>query len=320
MSLDQLLTIATDPILLISATAGLAVFALAFGLSSLASAQQARLSRIRGAAGRTRRSGQGREIAHGDDVMAVIRRLVHRLNVMRDQRGEAVAQKLARAGWRSRDAQALYLFGKLALPFVLVLVAVAALFVVGDQGLSLTVRLAIVAGAGLLGSRLPELIVKNRTERRNKAMQKALPDALDLMVICAEAGLSLDASINRVAKEVAPTSGDLADEFGLTLLELRFMPERRRALENLAKRVDLKAIQALVNTLFQTEKFGTPLAQALRVLAHELRTERMLRAEEKAARLPATMTVPLILFILPALFVVLLGPAILDLGEVLTKF
>lgn len=320
MSPAQLLTVATDPILLISATAGLAVFALAFGLSSLASAQQARLSRIRGAAGRTRRSGQGREIAHGDDVMAVIRRLVHRFNVMRDQRGEALAQKLGRAGWRSRDAQALYLFGKLALPFVLVLVAVAALFVVGDQGFSLTVRLAIVAGAGLMGSRLPELIVKNRTERRNKAMQKALPDALDLMVICAEAGLSLDASINRVAKEVAPTSGDLADEFGLTLLELRFMPERRRALENLAKRVDLKAIQALVNTLFQTEKFGTPLAQALRVLAHELRTERMLRAEEKAARLPATMTVPLILFILPALFVVLLGPAILDLGEVLTKF
>jgi tight adherence protein C len=320
MSPDQLLTIATDPILLISATAGLAVFALAFGLSSFASAQQARHSRIRGAAGRTRRSGRGREIAHGDDAMALIRRLVHRFNVMRDQRGEAVAQKLARAGWRSRDAQALYLFGKLALPFVLVLVAVAALFVVGDQGLSLTVRLGIVVGAGLLGSRLPELIVKNRMERRNKAMQKALPDALDLMVICAEAGLSLDASINRVAKEVAPTSGELADELGLTLLELRFMPERRRALENLAKRVELKAIQALVNTLFQTEKFGTPLAQALRVLAHELRTERMLRAEEKAARLPATMTVPLILFILPALFVVLLGPAILDLGEVLTKF
>jgi tight adherence protein C len=150
-------------------------------------------------------------------------------------------------------------------------------------------------------------------------MQKALPDALDLMVICAEAGLSLDAAINRVASEISPTSPALADEFGLTLLELRFLPDRRQALENLAKRVELKAVQALVNTLFQTDKFGTPLAQALRVLAHELRSERMLRAEEKAARLPAVMTVPLIVFILPALFVVLLGPAILDLGDVFTK-
>jgi tight adherence protein C len=316
---ELLFTIATDPVMIISVCAGLAVFGLAVALSTYADAQQLRLSRIKAAARRTPRRGRKREAIQGDDVMALVRRVVHRFNVMRDQQGEAIAQKLARAGWRSRDAQALYLFGKLALPFVLVLVALAVFFVIDSYGLSLPVRLGIVIGAGLFGSRLPELVVRNRTQKRNKEMQKALPDALDLMVICAEAGLSLDAAINRVASEISPTSPALADEFGLTLLELRFLPDRRQALENLAKRVELKAVQALVNTLFQTDKFGTPLAQALRVLAHELRSERMLRAEEKAARLPAVMTVPLIVFILPALFVVLLGPAILDLGEVFDK-
>jgi tight adherence protein C len=316
---ELLYTIATDPIFAISLTAGLAVFGLLAGVSALADAQQMRFSRIKAAARRTPRRGRRREAIHGDDLMAFVRRVVQRVNVMRDQQGEAIAQKLARAGWRSRDAQALYLFGKLALPFVLVLAALAVFFVVSPYGLPLVVRLGIVIGAGLLGSRLPELVVRNRTQKRNKEMQKALPDALDLMVICAEAGLSLDAALNRVASEIAPTSQHLADEFGLTLLELRFLPDRRQALENLSKRVELKAVQALVNTLFQTDKFGTPLAQALRVLAQELRSERMLRAEEKAARLPAIMTVPLIVFILPALFVVLLGPAILDLGEVFQK-
>ncbi len=316
---ELLYTIATDPVFAISLTAGLAVFGLLSGLSALADAEQVRLSRIKAAARRTPKRGRRRETIHGDDVMALVRRVVQRVNVMRDQQGEAIAQKLARAGWRSRDAQALYLFGKLALPFALVLVALAVFFAVNPYGLPLVARLAIVIGAGLLGSRLPELVVRQRTAKRNKEMQKALPDALDLMVICAEAGLSLDAAINRVASEIAPTSRHLADEFGLTLLELRFLPDRRQALENLSKRVELKAVQALVNTLFQTDKFGTPLAQALRVLAQELRSERMLRAEEKAARLPAIMTVPLIVFILPALFVVLLGPAILDLGEVFQK-
>lgn len=311
--------VVTDPIIVISVIAGLSVFGLAMGLSALASAQHARIIRIRGAARRDRRSAGRRETVHGDDLMALIRRLVHRFNVMRDARGEAVTRKLARAGWRSRDAHTLYLFGKLALPFGLAIAAIAVLFVINDYGLSVVFRIGIVICAALLGSRMPEIIVQRRTKQRNKDMQKALPDALDLMVICAEAGLSLDAAVNRVAREVGPTSPALADEFGLTLLELRFLPDRRQALENLAKRINLKAVQALVNTLFQTEKFGTPLAQALRVLAHELRSERMLRAEEKAARLPATMTVPLIVCILPALFVVLLGPAILDLGEVFTN-
>ena len=132
------------------------------------------------------------------------------------------------------------------------------------------------------------------------------------MVICAEAGLSLDATFQRVSNEIGSTYPDLADELSLTSVELSFLPERRAALEGLGSRADMPGLRALVNTLMQTERYGTPLSQALRVLAGELRNERLMRAEEKAARLPAILTVPLIVFVLPPLFIVLLGPAVLN--------
>jgi tight adherence protein C len=274
------------------------------------------MARVRAAAARRGRSQvQRRGPAAGDDLMALIKRLVERVNIMRDRRGAALSVKLAQAGWRSNDAVTLYLFGKLVLPAVAAGVAALYLFLAYAGELETMFKLGGVILAALIGSNIPELVVKNQTQKRAKEIQKALPDALDLMVICAESGLSLDASFKRVASEIKPASPALADEFGLTLLELRFMPERRVSLENLAKRCPLQGVTALVNTLFQTEKFGTPLAQALRVLAGEMRETRMLRAEEKAARLPAIMTVPLIMFILPALFVVLLGPAVMDIGD-----
>jgi tight adherence protein C len=135
-----------------------------------------------------------------------------------------------------------------------------------------------------------------------------LPDALDLLVICAEAGLTVDAAFNRVARELGKAYPELGDEFALTSIELGFLTDRRSAFENLAARIDLESVRGVVTTMIQTEKYGTPLASALRVLSAEFRNERMMRAEEKAARLPAIMTVPLILFILPVLFIVILGP------------
>jgi tight adherence protein C len=319
--MTELIAFAQSPVALISFAVGFSIFGVVFAATAGAAGRQERVARIRSVAarsqqGRPRRGGAG----SNDDVMALIRRVVQKFNVVKDRQGQALAEKMARAGWRSRDSVTLYLFAKLSLPLLLILVALAFLFGVKDYGLPMMVRLGIVIAAGLLGSYLPELVVRNQTQKRNNSMRKALPDALDLLVICAEAGLSLDAALSRVAREIAPASRQLADELGLTILELRFMPDRRQALENLAKRVDLKAIQALVNTLFQTEKFGTPLAQALRVLSAEMRSERMLRAEEKAARLPAIMTVPLIMFILPALFIVLIGSAILDVGDAMSGF
>jgi tight adherence protein C len=170
-------------------------------------------------------------------------------------------------------------------------------------------RYMTVAGV-LVGSyKAPDIWLKNKVTKRSNAIRKGLPDALDLLVICAEAGLTVDAAFHRVAKELGKAYPELGDEFGLTAIELGFLNERRNAFENLAQRVDLEAVRGVVTTMIQTEKYGTPLASALRVLSAEFRHERMMRAEEKAARLPAIMTVPLILFILPTLFVVILGPA-----------
>ncbi|MGE5600251.1 MAG: type II secretion system F family protein, partial [Pseudomonadota bacterium] len=171
-------------------------------------------------------------------------------------------------------------------------------------------RRYMTVAAILVGSyKAPDLWLKNKVTKRSHAVRKGLPDALDLLVICAEAGLTVDAAFGRVAKELGKAYPELGDEFGLTAIELGFLAERRNAFENLATRVDLEAVRGVVTTMIQTEKYGTPLASALRVLSAEFRNERMMRAEEKAARLPAIMTVPLILFILPTLFIVILGPA-----------
>ena len=157
--------------------------------------------------------------------------------------------------------------------------------------------------------------LKNKVTKRSPAIRKGLPDAHDLQVICAEAGLTVDAAFGRVSKELGMAYPELGDEFGLTAIELGFLNERRQAFENLANRVDLEAVRGVVTTMIQTEKYGTPLASALRVLSAEFRNERMMRAEEKAARLPAIMTVPLILFILPTLFIVILGPATCSIND-----
>ena len=150
-------------------------------------------------------------------------------------------------------------------------------------------------------------------------MQRAVPDMLDLLVICAEAGLTLDSALLRVVKEMAQTGPELADELNYTAIELGFLPERRQALRNLSTRVTLPSIQSVTATLIQSEKYGTPLADSLRVLSSEFRNERMMIAEEKAGKLPATMTIPLILFILPTLFVVLIGPAACQVNDILNK-
>ena len=165
------------------------------------------------------------------------------------------------------------------------------------------------AAAVILGYKAPELYIGNIAGKRTDAIRKGLPDALDLLVICAEAGLTVDAAFGRVAKELGRAYPELGDEFTLTGIELAFLTERRMAFENLAYRVNLEAVRGVVTTMIQTERYGTPLASALRVLSAEFRNERMMRAEEKAARLPAIMTVPLIMFILPVLFIVILGPA-----------
>ncbi|HTZ35035.1 MAG TPA: type II secretion system F family protein [Stellaceae bacterium] len=240
---------------------------------------------------------------------SVIRDLVTRLNLLRSHHATEARMTLARAGMRSNEAMIRYLFARLSLPLVF---AVAFLF--DSYGLHLVpvppqFRLIAAAGFAVLGFFAPGIYIRNITAKRVKRIQKGLPDALDLMIICAEAGLSLDATLARVSRELSQTCPELAEELAITSAELTFLPDRRQAFENLNNRTDMSSIRGVVNTLTQTAKFGTPLAHSLRVLAAEYRDARMFRAEEKAARLPALMTVPMIVFILPTLFIVLLGPA-----------
>jgi tight adherence protein C len=242
------------------------------------------------------------------------------MKVLQDGQLKTVQQKLAQAGIRKKELAFVVLFARLVIPVVIALVLGTALFVfhwLGDW--STIKRVGILFVAIIIGYKLPEIWVANLVSKRTVLIRKGLPDALDLLVICAEAGLTVDAAFNRVAKELGRAYPELGDEFTLTAIEMSFLTERRQAFENLSYRVNLESVKGVVTTMIQTERYGTPLASALRVLSAEFRNERMMRAEEKAARLPAIMTVPLILFILPVLFIVILGPAACQISDSFLK-
>jgi tight adherence protein C len=239
-----------------------------------------------------------------------VRQMLGQFKMLQDDQVKKTQQRLMQAGIRTKDLAFFIILARFVFPVVLGITAVVMIYVLNhwpDWGGFR--RYMTVAGV-LVGSyKAPDLWLSNKVKKRSHAIRKGLPDALDLLVICAEAGLTVDAAFGRVARELGKAYPELGDEFGLTAIELGFLNERRQAFENLANRVDLEAVRGVVTTMIQTEKYGTPLASALRVLSAEFRHQRMMRAEEKAARLPAIMTVPLILFILPTLFVVILGPA-----------
>jgi tight adherence protein C len=229
----------------------------------------------------------------------------------KEKEGVSLRTLLARAGIRHKDAPEYFMLAQIAFPFIFGGLAALYVLVLLKTSVSPTNALIAVAGAAGLGYLAPRLWVKNRATKRKKQLRRSLPDALDLLVVCAEAGLALNAALDRVVREMARSSHEIADELGLLLIELNFLDERRKAFANLCERTDLDDFRSIANTLQQAEKYGTPLSQALRVLGGDFRQERLTKAEEKAARLPAILTVPMILFILPTLFIVIIGPAIL---------
>jgi tight adherence protein C len=225
--------------------------------------------------------------------------------------GVSLRMFLARAAIRHKNAPEYFLLAKAGLPFLFAGLVAVYIFGLSKYNPSPTMMIAICGGAAGLGYLAPSLYVKNRAAKRKKALRKQVPDALDLLVVCAEAGLTLNAALDRVVREMARSAGEISDELGLLLVELNFLDERRKAFQNLCDRTDMDEFRSMSNTLMQAEKYGTPLAHALRVLGHEYRQDRLTRAEEKAARLPAILTVPMIVFILPCLFIVIIGPAII---------
>ena len=269
-------------------------------------------------AGITASTKRRAKLVQRNDTADRMRGLLLSMKVLQESQVKTAQIKLMQAGIRSKEWAVAVIFGRLVLPIVF---GALILFVVYGTDTFPTwgplKRYGLVAGVFILSYKAPDIFLKNRITKRSDAIRKGLPDALDLLVICAEAGLTVDAAFHRVAKELGRAYPELGDEFQLTAIELGFLTDRRQAFENLAQRVDLDAVKGVVTTMIQTEKYGTPLASALRVLSAEFRNERMMRAEEKAARLPAIMTIPLILFILPTLFVVILGPAACDIKDAL---
>ena len=240
-----------------------------------------------------------------------IRAIVENFKLLNPANSESLRRKLAQAGQRGQGPLYAYAFFRFVAPFAFAGLAAMYYFLLTNFDMSVGTRVMICLGAGFLGFVGPGVILSNMVAKRQQSITKAFPDALDLMVICVEAGLSMEAGFHRVADEIQENSPELSEELGLTTAELAFLPDRRAALENLAKRTGLPGMKALTTSLVQAEKYGTPISVSLRVLANEQRDERMNKAEKKAGALPAQLTVPMIAFFLPVLFIVLIGPAII---------
>ena len=220
--------------------------------------------------------------------------------------------RMAQAGWRSPSAPVTFAFMRVATPVILFIAVLLLTSGVKKLEFSFPTLVLVLIMTAAIGFYLPSLIVSNAIQKRQHLLTRFFPDALDLLVICVEAGLSVEAAFGRVADEIAESCPPLAEELGLTTAELAFLGDRRQAFENLSDRTGLGSTKSLATSLIQAEKYGTPVALALRVLSQENRDARMATAEKKAGALPAQLTVPMILFFLPVLFIVIIGPAVIQ--------
>jgi tight adherence protein C len=238
--------------------------------------------------------------------------VVDQLNLRQAFETEEVKEKLKMAGLRGQAPMIGFVFFRFAMPIITLIGALVYLFLYKDHGLPVIFRLGIALVAGYVGFYLPNVFISNLIARRQQMLLSAFPDALDLLLICVQSGMSTEAAFGKVAKELTNQSVELAEEMHLTTAELSYLSDRRQAYENLSKRTGVPTIKAVCTSLIQAERYGTPVSQALRVMAKENREIRMANAEKKAAALPPKLTVPMIVFFLPVLFVVIIGPAVIQ--------
>ena len=261
------------------------------------------------------RARERERLARGDRInlrqspRAYMQSIVDQLNLRKWLGEDHVRSTLIQAGYRGHGPYVTFLFFRLIMPIATLLVSALYVFVIGDIKQPPLIKFAIVLGAVWVGMRAPSLFLKNLITRRQLSIRRAFPDALDLMLICVESGMSIDAAFRKVSEEIGSQSIPLAEELALTTAELSYLQDRRSAYENLAKRTNMEGVRSVCTALIQAERYGTPLGTALRVLAQENRDMRMSEAEKKAAGLPPKLTVPMILFFLPVLFIVIMGPA-----------
>lgn len=241
-----------------------------------------------------------------------MKRFVEQLNLRKALETEGTQDWLKMAGFRGQAPVVAFLFFRATLPIIGFVVMLLYLFLVNSFGLATILRIGMAIGAAYIGFYIPNIFIHNLIQRRQKSIARIFPDALDLLLICVQAGMSVEAAMNKVAGEIGARSIELAEEFSLTTAELSYLPERRQAYENLGKRTGLAVVRAVGASMIQAERYGTAVSQALRVLSEESRNMRMAEAEKKAASLPPKLTVPMIVFFLPVLFVVILGPAVIQ--------
>jgi len=257
-------------------------------------------------------TGQG-GLRHTDEGFK--KRVVDRLNLTKLLEDPKVAEQMIQAGFRGPGPLTTFYFFRFATPFVFMFLAALYVFVMNDFGLSVMIRLGIVMFATVAGFYGPNILLQNAIAKRRQSIMQAFPDALDLLLICVEAGMSIESAIVKVSQEIGTTSVELAEELALLSAELSYLPERRMAYEGLAKRTNHPGVRSVSTAMIQAEQYGTPLGSALRTMAKENRDLRLSAAEKKAAALPAQLTVPMIIFFLPVLFVVILGPAIISIQD-----
>ena len=238
----------------------------------------------------------------------LVSRVVDDFNLTKWLAQESARDKLVMAGYRGQAPYITFLFARLVTPIVLLVGAILYVFVISHLEKSLPVKIGICVGAAYIGLQAPMLFLKNAISKRQLQIKRAFPDALDLLLICIESGMSVEVAFRKVAIEIVTQSVALSEEFTLTTAELSYLQDRKVAYENLARRTGLEGVKSVCLALQQSERYGTPLGQSLRVMAQENRDMRMNEAEKKAASLPPKLTVPMILFFLPVLFVVILGP------------
>jgi tight adherence protein C len=257
------------------------------------------------------RLARGEKVSLRQSPKQYMQQAVERFNLRKWLGQEEARLKLIQAGYRGEAPYITYLFFRMMTPSIMLLVSVVYVFLILKLDYPPLIKIGICILAAYIGMHLPWMYLKNKIQKRQLSIRRAFPDALDLLLICVESGMSIEAAFNRVSQEIGSQSVALAEELTLTTAELSYLQDRRQAYENLAKRTDLEGVRSVCVALQQAERYGTPLGQTLRVLAQENRDMRMVEAEKKAAGLPPKLTVPMILFFLPVLFVVILGPAII---------
>ncbi|MGD0316562.1 MAG: type II secretion system F family protein [Xanthobacteraceae bacterium] len=255
------------------------------------------------------RLAQGSKITLRQSPRAYMKTIVENFNLSKWVGQEQARIMLVQAGYRGQAPYVTYLFFRMVMPITMLILSLFYVFVVLELHQPPLIKIGISIGAAYFGMLSPNLFLKNKIQRRQLSIKRAFPDALDLLLICVESGMSVEAAFRKVSEEIGAQSIPLAEELTLTTAELSYLPNRRQAYENLAQRVGLEGVRSVCLALQQSERYGTPLGATMRVLAQENRDMRMSEAEKRAAALPPKLTVPMILFFLPVLFIVILGPA-----------